>query len=58
MKIVDLNVLLYAINRDAAHHEAVRTWWESALSGDEPIGLVWTVILGVSREPPGRDGGH
>ena len=35
MKIIDLNVLLYAINRDSAHHETVRTWWESALSGDE-----------------------
>jgi toxin-antitoxin system PIN domain toxin len=49
VKIVDLNVLLYAINRDSAHHESVRTWWESALSGEEPIGLAWTVILGFLR---------
>ncbi len=49
MKLVDLNVLLYAINRDSAHHEAARPWWESALSGEEPIGLAWTVILGFLR---------
>jgi len=49
VKIVDLNVLLYAINRDSAHHETVRAWWEAALSGDEPIGLAWVVILGFLR---------
>jgi toxin-antitoxin system PIN domain toxin len=49
MKIVDLNVLLYAINRDAAGHEKLRSWWEAAISGDEPIGLPWVVILGFLR---------
>jgi uncharacterized protein len=49
VKIVDLNVLLYAINRDSAHHETVRTWWESALGGEEPVGLAWVVILGFLR---------
>jgi toxin-antitoxin system PIN domain toxin len=49
VKIVDLNVLLYAVNRDAAHHDRVREWWESALSGEEPIGLAWIVILGFLR---------
>ena len=49
MIIVDLNVLLYAVNRDAAHHARVRAWWEDALSGDRPIGLAWIVILGFLR---------
>jgi hypothetical protein len=49
MKLVDLNVLLYAVNRDAPWHEAVRSWWEAALSSDEPIGLPWIVILGFLR---------
>lgn len=49
MKLVDLNVLLYAINRDSAHHERVRRWWERALGGDEPIGLTWIVLLGFLR---------
>lgn len=49
MKLVDLNVLLYAVNSDSAHHEAVSVWWESALNGDESIGLPWIVLLGFLR---------
>ena len=49
MKIVDVNILLYAVNGDSAHHERVRGWWESAMSGDEPIGLAWVVLLGFLR---------
>jgi toxin-antitoxin system PIN domain toxin len=49
MKIVDLNVLLYAINEDAPHHERVRRWWEEAVNGDEPLGLPWVVLLGFLR---------
>lgn len=49
MKIVDLNVLLYAINRDAVHHAPVRDWWETALNDREPIGLAWVVVLGFLR---------
>jgi uncharacterized protein len=49
MKLVDLNVLLYAIHRQAPQHEKVRRWWEAALPGDEPIGLAWPVIAGFLR---------
>ena len=49
MIIVDLNVLLYATNADAADHEAVVRWWEKALAGDEAIGLPWVVIAGFLR---------
>lgn len=49
MKIVDLNVLLYAVNRDAAHHEPVCRWWEESLNGEEPVGLCWSVLLGFLR---------
>jgi hypothetical protein len=49
MKIVDLNVLLYAINQDAVWHARVRPWWELALNGEEPIGLPWLVVLGFLR---------
>ena len=49
MKIVDLNVLLYAINSSAKHHKKARCCWEAALGNDEPVGLAWTVILGFLR---------
>jgi toxin-antitoxin system PIN domain toxin len=49
MKLVDLNVLLYAVNRDAAHHSRVLAWWEDALGSGEPIGLAWVVVLGFLR---------
>ncbi len=49
MTLVDLNVVLYAVNTSAARHVAARTWWESALGGDEPVGLAWFVITGFLR---------
>jgi toxin-antitoxin system PIN domain toxin len=49
VKLVDLNVLLYAVNRDSAHHDVIRRWWEDAINGDEPVGLAWVVLLGFLR---------
>ena len=49
MRIVDLNVLLYAVNTDSAHHTRVLAWWEAAIADDEPIGLAWIVLLGFLR---------
>lgn len=49
MKIVDLNLLLYASNSDAAQHTFARRWWEDTVNGDELIGLPWIVLLGFLR---------
>jgi toxin-antitoxin system PIN domain toxin len=49
VKIVDLNLLLYATNADAPQHPAARAWWERALNGDEQVGLAWPVLLGFVR---------
>jgi hypothetical protein len=49
VKVVDLNVLLYAVNEDAPEHVAARTWWESTLNGNEQVGLAWAVVLGFLR---------
>lgn len=49
MKLIDLNILLYAVNRDAHHHRTIRGWWENALNGEEPVGLTWLVLLGFLR---------
>ncbi len=49
MRVVDLNLLLYAINRDAPRHDVAKAWLEDSLDGDETIGLSWTVVLGFLR---------
>ena len=49
MKVVDLNLLVYATNADAPQHPKARAWWEAALNGDEQIGLTWPVVLGFLR---------
>src|ERR1043165_5067832 len=45
MKIVDVNLLLYAVNADAPQHAKARAWFEGILSGSEPVGFDWTVLL-------------
>jgi toxin-antitoxin system PIN domain toxin len=49
MKLIDLNLLIYAINSDAPHHRIARRFWETCLAGDEIIALAWVVILGFLR---------
>ena len=49
MKLVDLNVLLYAINADAPHHDKIHRWWVDAINSDESLGLLWVVVLGFLR---------
>jgi len=49
MKIVDINLLIYAINKDAPHHSKAKRWLEDSLSSDEPFGFAWIVILGFLR---------
>lgn len=49
MRIVDLNVLLYAVNSDAAQHDRVRGWWEKAVNDEDTVGLPWIVLLGFLR---------
>ncbi len=49
MKLVDANVLLYAVNADAPHHERSRRWLDGALSGAETIGFAWMPLLAFVR---------
>jgi len=39
MKLVDLNLLLYAVNIDSHPHQKAKAWLEEVLSGDEPVAL-------------------
>ncbi len=49
MKIVDANVLLYAVNTASDHHEASRRWLDGALSGADAVGLAWVPLLAFVR---------
>ena len=49
MKLVDLNLLLYAVNIDSHPHQKAKAWLEEVLSGDEPVALPWVVLLGFLR---------
>lgn len=49
MRLVDANVLLHAVNTDAAEHEAARRWLEASLNGIEPVGFAWVALLAFLR---------
>lgn len=49
MKIIDANVLLYAVNRQSTEHQAAHRWLTSALSGTEVVGLPWVSLLAFIR---------
>ncbi len=49
MKLVDANVLLYAVNEDAQHHDEARRWLDGALSGAATVGFAWVVLLAFLR---------
>ncbi len=49
MKLVDANLLLYAVNSDAQHHERSRRWLDAALSGADTIGFAWIALLAFTR---------
>jgi len=47
--LVDANLLIYAVNNELPQHAAARRWLETLLSGREPVGLAWVVILAFLR---------
>ena len=49
MILPDVNLLIYAFNRNAPHHVAARTWWEGLMNGGEPVAIPWAVSLGFVR---------
>lgn len=49
MKLVDANVLLYAVNEDADRHEPSRRWLDAALSGQDTVAFAWSALLAFVR---------
>ena len=49
MILVDVNLLIYAVNTGAPSHRKAKAWLEAAVSGTETVGLPWIVLLAFLR---------
>lgn len=49
MRLVDANLLLYAVDQAAPYHLAAKRWLERSLSGSETFALSWVVLLAFLR---------
>jgi uncharacterized protein len=49
MRVVDANVLLYAVNSDTVHHRASGAWLDRSLSGADRVGFSWVALLAFLR---------
>lgn len=49
MNIVDVNVLLYAVNSRSSRHRQAYDWLTGQLSGAGTVGFAWTALLGFVR---------
>lgn len=49
MKVLDVNLLLYALDDSSPRHDLARPWLEATLSGRETVGLPWTTLLAFLR---------
>ena len=49
MIVVDVNLLIYAVNEDSPDHHKARSWLEATVSGTETVGLPWIVLLAFLR---------
>lgn len=49
MIIPDINLLLYAYDSNSSFHTKAVKWWQSCLSGTEPVGLLQVVAFGFVR---------
>jgi len=47
--IPDINLLLYAYDSSSPFHSKAAGWWQSCLSGTEPVGLLHVVVFGFVR---------
>ncbi len=49
MRIVDANVLLYAVNEATPQHPASARWLDEALDGNDTVGFSWNALLAFIR---------
>lgn len=49
MKLVDLNILVYAMDESSSRHQVARDWLDETLSGSATVGFGWHVLIGFVR---------
>lgn len=49
MKLVDVNLLLYALDETSPRHTQAKPWLEEVLSGSETVAFAWVVMLAFVR---------
>lgn len=49
MRIVDVNVLIYATDTDTKHHDSAKRWLDAAMGGTEAVGLPTAVTMAYIR---------
>lgn len=49
MKLIDLNILVYAMDESSPRHEPARHWLDETLSGADTVAFVWHVLIGFLR---------
>jgi hypothetical protein len=49
VKVLDLNVLVYATDAASAHHPTAKPWLDAAISSSETIGIPTLVAVGYLR---------
>lgn len=49
MKLLDLNVLIYAIDESSPRHRVARDWLDATLSGSGTVAFAWHVLIGFVR---------
>ncbi len=49
MRLLDVNLLLYALDASSPQHDRARRWLEQALSGPGTVALPWVVLLAFLR---------
>jgi toxin-antitoxin system PIN domain toxin len=49
VRLVDANVLIYAINSAAPQHAVAREWLDNSLNSTETVGFSWVALLAFIR---------
>jgi toxin-antitoxin system PIN domain toxin len=49
VKLLDVNLFLYAIDETSPRYESAHAWVQDTLSGQETVALTWTTLVGFVR---------